>query len=131
MVQLSKINHEKWIKMTPKEKEPYQKLQDQDVLRYQKEAKEFKTLGFYYNSDGLKSTFMNKKHKVQEFEIGTVLPKFPSTSFFSFINEYYATNKSKFAHGPASQLGKEAGEKWRSLSPKQKDKYALLSQKDK
>jgi len=32
-------------------------------------------LGYFINSDGIKSTFLTKKGRAQEFEIGTVMPK--------------------------------------------------------
>lgn len=65
-----------WKVATEKAKEPFVKLSNADKVRYEREMKEFKELGYFTNSDGVKSTFlMGKSRVVQEFETGTVLPK--------------------------------------------------------
>lgn len=47
--------------MTDKQKEPFVKLQEKDKIRHSKETNQFKELGYFINSDGIKSTFLNKK----------------------------------------------------------------------
>jgi hypothetical protein len=37
--------------------------------------KEFEKTGFFTTSDGVNSKFLDKKHRVIEFEKGTVMPK--------------------------------------------------------
>lgn len=73
--------------MTDKEKEPYFKLSEQSKVLYEKEMKQFKELGYYVNSEGIKSTFLNKKHVAQEFEYGTVMPKKVTSSYMCFNSE--------------------------------------------
>ena len=68
MCQVCSKNAEEWQKVSDAKKKKYEKLVEKDRQRYDKEMKEFNEHGFYHNSDGVKSTFLNKKHEVQEFE---------------------------------------------------------------
>lgn len=60
---------------------------EKDKLRYDKEMKEFEELGYFTNSDGVKSTFLNPKGAVQEFEKETVLPKRPRSGWTFYFAE--------------------------------------------
>jgi len=92
ITEITKQTGEKWNKMTEKEKQPFVKLHEQDVIRHEKEMNEFKKLGYFTNSDGVKSTFLTKKGKAMEFEAGTVMPKKVKPAFMFFHSEYYKAN---------------------------------------
>jgi hypothetical protein len=49
--------------------------------------REFNKLGYFFNSDGVRSTLITKSGKVLEFEIGTRMPKGVSGSFMHFSSE--------------------------------------------
>lgn len=79
--------------MTDKEKEPYVKLNEQSKALYEKEMKQFNELGYYVNSEGIKSTYLNKKHVAQEFEYGTVMPKKVKGAYMFFNAEALKARK--------------------------------------
>ena len=68
MVDCSKISSEEWGKLTDAQKVKFNKMNEKSRERYDKEMKEFNEKGFFHNSDGIKSTFLSKKGKQQEFE---------------------------------------------------------------
>jgi len=61
---VAKQNGEDWKKLTDAQKNKYTKMTEKDKIRYEKEMKEFQELGYFTNSAGVKSTFLNKNHKV-------------------------------------------------------------------
>lgn len=46
-----------------------------DIERFEKETKQLAELGYFTNSDGVKSTSLSKKGKVLNFPEGTTMPK--------------------------------------------------------
>lgn len=87
ITEIARKNGEAWKKLSLEEKKPYEALHQKDLKRHEKEMKEFNELGYYTNADGIKSTFMTKKHRVQEFEVGTVMPKKVKSPFIIFMAE--------------------------------------------
>lgn len=87
VTEIMRNNGEAWKKLTEEQKKPFEKLHQEDVVRHEKEMKEFNELGYYTTADGIKSTFMTRKHKVQEFEKGTVMPKKVTTGYIYFVSE--------------------------------------------
>lgn len=55
---------QEWKSMNDDQKKKYQDLNKNDLDRYHKEMKEFKETGYFTNSDGVNSKFLNKKHRV-------------------------------------------------------------------
>jgi hypothetical protein len=49
------------------EKIPFEQMQKEDYRRFEKETKQLSEFGYFINSSGIKSTFLNKKGKAQEF----------------------------------------------------------------
>ncbi len=60
---------------------------EKDRVRYEKEQKQFNELGYFVNSDGVKSTFLDKRGKKQEFATGTIKPKKVTTPYMFFFVE--------------------------------------------
>jgi len=50
-------------------------------------------LGYFINSDGIKSTFLTRKGKVMEFEEGTILPKRPFSAYIMFFKNFCKEKK--------------------------------------
>ena len=50
--------------MTDDQKKKYEEIKQKDTERYLKEMDEFQKTGFFTNSDGINSKFMDKKHRV-------------------------------------------------------------------
>jgi len=132
ITEIAKLNGEHWGKLTDAEKKPFEKMQQEDLKRFEKETQQFHELGYFINSDGIKSTFLTKKGKAQEFEIGTVMPKKVSSAYMLYLHEYYANNKKKSTDEKVDVVKnmKLLAEKWNEMSSKQKQKYAKQQQKD-
>jgi hypothetical protein len=58
-----------------------------DRERYDAEMKQYEEQGYFTNGAGVKSTFLDKKHRVLEFERGTIMPRIILTSFWCFFKE--------------------------------------------
>jgi len=130
VTEIAKLNGEHWAKLTEEEKVPFSKLNEADIARHEKETKQLNELGYFINSDGVKSTLLSKKGKVLNFAEGTVMPKKVATGYMCFLKAYHAENKDKTAHVVASETAKVISQQWNSLTPDQKEKYEALSQKD-
>lgn len=61
-----KINAQKWNELGSKLKAKYEKLASDDKERYHRELDQLQTLGYFTNSDGVKSTELPKKYTKQE-----------------------------------------------------------------
>jgi len=114
--------------MTEEQRKPYDKLRDDDAKRLEKETKQLQDLGYFINSDGVKSTNLTKKGKVTDFPLGTVLPKKAAHPYLCFATEYHKENDTKGS--TACDTMKIISGKWNSMTEKQKKKYEDLSQKD-
>jgi hypothetical protein len=96
---VAKQNGEAWKATTNEQRKKFDELVKKDTDRHNKEMKEFQETGFFTNSDGINSKFMTKKHRVQEFVKGTVLPKQAKTAFMCFSIEKHAEYKSQMKEG--------------------------------
>lgn len=56
MGDVSKKIGELWKALSDEDKKPYQEMAEKDVLRYQREKKEFDETGFFTNKDGVNSS---------------------------------------------------------------------------
>jgi len=65
---------ELWAQMSDKEKDPYVKLHDKDVKRYEKQLEELKDKGYFIMADGTKSSEVEVK-KRKSRKTGKSMPK--------------------------------------------------------
>jgi len=93
--------------------------------------KYFKEHGYFFNSDGVKSTFLTRKGRKLEFEVGTVMPKQVKVPFMFYHSEYFAQNKKSIVEVTAAEVSKRLGANWNALDETQKQKYIDLNKKDK
>lgn len=126
ITEAAKLNGEAWRALTEEQKEPFNKLNGQDIERHEKETKQLMELGYFFNGDGVKSTLLSKKGKVMEFAQGTIMPKKAISAYMCFLKEYYATNKDTTGGTSAANSVKIISEKWNALTPDQKVKYEAL-----
>ena len=54
--EVSKAIGQKWKKLTDSQKKPFEDASAKDAKRHEREMKQFTKLGYFTNSDGIKST---------------------------------------------------------------------------
>lgn len=116
MVELTKIIGELWKNATEDDKKLLLKVQEEDQKRYDKEMKQFNELGYFINSDGVKSTFLNRKGKAQEFEAGTVMPKKVMGAYFHFALENRPKLWKENPEKKMTEIASMAGKIWMNMS---------------
>lgn len=107
---VAKINGEEWGKLTEEEKKPFYEMNAKDIKRQEKELKQLAELGYFVNSDGIKSNLLSKKGKVLDFPEGTVMPKKIATGYMVFFKAYHAGNKGTTANVVATETAKIIGQ---------------------
>lgn len=130
MVEIGKVNSQKWGTLSDKQKEKYIKLNEKDKVRYEKEMKQYEKQGWFINSDGVNSKCLTKSGRVLDFEANTVLPKKVKSSFMFFHAEYFQKNKNAETKISVTDMSKKIGAEWGTMTSKQKLKYENLSKKD-
>ncbi|CAJ1029488.1 DEK C terminal domain/HMG-box domain/HMG (high mobility group) box/Protamine and protamine like, putative [Leishmania lindenbergi] len=109
-----------WKKISEAEKSRYQKLSDEDKLRYDRE------MAAYIARGGAVFKRGGKKAKAVK-EKDPKAPKRALTAYFFFASDY----RSKHADVPAKQQMTEAGAAWGKMSTDEKKPYEELAAKDK
>merc|ERR1719263_2359732 len=95
--------------------------------------KQFEKDGFYVDANGVNSTFMDKKHRVQEFAVGTVMPKAVKSAYMFFSIEQHALFKSQMKEGEkylVVEKTKEISEQWNKMTATKKAKYEKMKEQD-
>ena len=135
--EISKIVGEKWAKLTDEEKTPYVKKRDEAQVRYETEMKQLKELGYFINSNGVKSTDLTpKKKKIkrgtgQVEEMTTVKPKKVALPYCLFLKEWHQTHKGQTEGKAAGEVSKIIAKEWNSMTPEAKKKYEDMRDEDK
>ena len=80
-------NSADWKKCTPEQKKQYDDMVAKDKERYDKQVKQLSELGYFINSEGVKSTDLDKKGNVKEFAEGTVMPKKAKSAYMYYFIE--------------------------------------------
>lgn len=110
-----------WRKVTEEEKGRYQKLADEDKLRYDRD------MAAYIARGGAVFKRGGKKAKKASKEKDPKAPKRALTAYFFFASDY----RAKHANIPAKQQMTEAGAAWGKMSAEEKKPYEELAAKDK
>ncbi|CAJ1990557.1 TDP1 / high mobility group protein [Leishmania donovani] len=110
-----------WKKASEEEKSRYQKLADEDKLRYDREMAAYIARGGAVFKRGGKKAKREKKEKDPQ------APKRALTAYFFFASDY----RAKHANIPAKQQMSEAGAAWGKMSAEEKKPYEELAAKDK
>ena len=71
--------------MTEDERQPYQQMHIEDKARYEGEKAQLKELGYFVNKDGVKSTHLNNKGKVLDFQEGTMKPAKVKSTWVQYL----------------------------------------------
>jgi hypothetical protein len=133
MGEIGKQNAIDWKNITESHRKKIDALRDKDAIRYNREMKEFQETGFYTNSDGSNSKFMDKKHRVKEFPIGTVMPKGVKSAYVIYFTEFHLNLKAQKKEGEKYDVvenTKKISEGWNTMTAVKKAKYEKLQQKD-
>ena len=133
MTDIAKKSGEDWGKLTEVQKKKYEKMFEKDKVRQEKEMKEFNEKGFFHNSDGIKSTFLNKKGKAQEFEKDTVMPKKIKHGYLFFFIEQQNLMKSQTKPDEKVSVAantKKISEEWNTMTAQKKAKYEKMVEED-
>lgn len=128
MVDITKLNTDKWKTLTDKQKAKYEKMNEADKVRHEKEMKQFNELGYFINSDGVKSTLIGRKGKVLEFEADVVTPKKPPSSYIFWGKEWHQKNKDSTLS--SVEKIRKIAEEWNSMDQKQRAKFEAAQAKD-
>jgi hypothetical protein len=138
-----KLAGKRWAEMTDKDKEPYSRMADGDKKRLEKQMAEREKKGYFLLDDKSKSTdpansklFKDKKTK-KETDGGQVedpedlQPKRALSSYIHFSKEYGQKVREKNSELAVGDVAKLVGEKWGTLSEKDKAPYEKLNALDK
>ena len=90
-------------------------------------------LGYFINSDGVKSTDLDSKGRVREFAEGTIMPKKVRSAYLYFFAEFQKLRKSEKKEGEktnVSEVTKEISTKWKSMNETDKSKYEDMHKAD-
>lgn len=105
VTEFTKAVSERWRRMTPTEKEPYEQLSGKDKERYEAEM----------------VAFTGKKKDVNK-------PKKPQTAYFLWLAGWREHNKDKYDH---KELLRQAGLVWNQLSDVDKAPYLRAAEEEK
>lgn len=130
---IARANSAAWKELSAEDRKPYNAMVSKDRIRYEKELKQLDELGYFFNSDGVKSTDLDEKGNKREFPEGTVMPKKVRSSYLYFFTECQKESKANKAEGEKSNVSavtKEISTKWKSMSEADKQKYEDMHKKD-
>lgn len=104
-------------------------MAEDDKKRYEKETEELKTLGYFVNKDGVKSTDI--KPELNQFPKDTVMPKKAFPAYFHYTIETSKSLRASNSELKLTEIGKKVKEMWDQLTDAQKKKYDKLFETDK
>ena len=136
-----KLAGQKWKEMTADQKAPYEKMAEEDKVRYEKQLAEREKKGFFFLGDKTKSTdpqnaklFKPKKSKQgaeEEEEAKELQPKRAISAYIYFTNDYREELLKEDPNYPQKEIMTAAGKRWSELDDKQKAKYLKMNADDK
>lgn len=110
-------------------KQPYFKMAEAEKERFDREMEQQKTLGYFINSEGVKST--ETKIDISKLPMETVKPKKSTNSLFVYIKENTDVFKAKNPGVKLTDMTKKMSELFSKLSDKEKGKYTKVAEDDK
>jgi len=129
---LSKRIAEVWKKLSPEEKAPYEEMHAKDKLRYDEEMKNYTKPESDSESE---SEEEEKKKPRKKAKRDPDAPKKASNAYLYYTKENREkVKKEMHAKDPAIKLTdvtKELGARWKSLTPVEKAPYDKLAKEDK
>merc|ERR1712130_1016371 len=109
----------RWGALTEEDKQPFKELNEQDKIRYAEELANAPPP----ESDSEDDQPKKKKKKKRDPN----MPKRPMTAFFFFLNKNRAKVTEEFPDMKVSDRSKVLGERWRALSPEDKQEFIDLN----
>jgi hypothetical protein len=124
---VSKQISAEWKSMSDAQKHRYEELSRQDKLRFSEEKSEYvPTLG--YGSDG-KPLFKQGKHRRAKKDKS--LPKGALSAYIIFCTQMRPVIKGENPNIINTEILKETGNRWRAMTPQQKQPWEDLAAQDK
>ena len=99
-----------WKSLKEEDKKPFIQLAEQDKKRNEKEKLDLKKLGYFIDSDGVKSTDLMLSNP--KFKKHVVLPKNVKRPQIFFFQQHYETIKKKFPDLKLTEIMKKVYELW-------------------
>lgn len=104
--------------MTEEQKKPYDAIRENDIMRYEHEMKQLDDFGYFINSDGHKSTDLDKKHRKRDFPENSVMPKRPVLAHLFYMKEHFESISKEIDSRKCPDVIKVAIKKWNGLTAK-------------
>lgn len=117
--EFSKKCAKRWKNMTDPEKKPFTDLTEQDRVRYEREMKDYRSMG------GDAGGKRKKKKKDPN------APKRPQSAFFLFCADFRAPLKAENPSFSVGEIAKALGKKWSETKPDVKRKYTKQGEVEK
>jgi len=114
--------------MTDVAKQKYQKLSDQDKVRFEKETAMLASKGYFINKDGVKSTDI--KPELKHFPKSTVMPKGKIRAQNCYMKAAQPQVKHDFPELPQADRFRKIFEQWAAMTPKEKMPYEQQALED-
>lgn len=117
--------------MGEKERAPFVKLSEEDKVRFDREMKQFETLGYFVDKDGVKSSEL--RIQKPKFKSNVVQPKKAKTAYTFYVKELFAKNYKKSESGAKEDfqsVTKKLNEAWNNMSEAQKKPFFTAAEND-
>ena len=100
-------------------------MRETDKLRYDKECKQLEQQGYFVTANGVKSTLLDKKHRMKTVEDGAHKPKKVSSAYMYFFMEQQIEAKKKAGETKIdiAKNTREISATWKTYTDAQKEKY--------
>jgi len=99
-----------WKSLKEEDKKPFIQLSEQDKKRHEKEMNDFDKLGYFIDSDGVKSTDLMLSNP--KFKKHVVMPKLVKRPQIFFYAQQYKTIKQKYPDMKITEICKHIFELW-------------------
>ena len=133
MTEVPKKVGEEWREMNEEARKPYDKLNEEDKARYQRQLKEVESKGYFTKADGTEChEVTNAKKKGGKFSEETVLPKRPCSNYLFFTAKNITRVRAELGENAKyPDAMRKCGEIWKGMSENQKKPWNAEAAKDK
>lgn len=115
-----------WGKMDDSEKEPYQRMNEEDRIRHENEMRHYQPPPPSYDSDEDEPPARKKKKKKDPNA-----PKRPISAYFFFASDVRPQIRKENPNLPITEISTLIGQQWRQLTAGDKTEYEEQAEKDK
>ena len=120
---------EEWKLMTDQQKRKYFKMSQEDKERFEKETEQLNRLGYFVDSNGVKSTDI--KPDLKMFSSCTVKPKRNLSALCFYVKLNETKLREEFPNLSFKELSEVRHKRWFKLSAEDRQPYIQMAEKDK